>query len=61
MDMNSEQVMYEGRKDVIRCQIYSKNRRGKNGFKEFFPVATNECLLVWAIKEFLSFESTLFV
>ena len=45
MDMNSEQVMYEGRKDVIRCQIYSKNRRGKNGFKEFFPEAPNEWLL----------------
>ena len=53
--------MYEGRKDIVRCQIYSKNRRRKNGFKEFFPEATNEWLLEVAFKEFLSFESTLFV
>ena len=52
--------MYEGRKDVIRCQIYSKNRRRKNGVKEFFPEATNEWLLEVAFKEFLSSESTLF-
>ena len=54
-------ILYEGRKDVESCQIYSKNRRRKNGFKEFFPEATNEWLLEVAFKEFLSVDSTLFV